>query len=418
MKIGYHLISIVANLKELSDNVRNKVMNTETSITRKINWTNSIYLAVAPFLAAGGLYYWLKSGSFNWNTIILFAILLTFCQVSITAGYHRLFSHRTYTAAWPVRLFFLVFGAAAFEGSAIHWSVDHRIHHNHCDDNEKDPYSIGKGFFWAHMGWLLFKQDEQLYEDRQANKAKDLFADPLLVWQLKYWMYVGIFITFIFPALVGLAWGDFWGGLFIAGILRSVINHHATFLINSLSHVFGKQTYSDSHSARDNLFTALLTFGEGYHNYHHEFPSDYRNGTRPWDWDPSKWIIKGLSCVGLVTNLKKIPEEIIIRKKMQMKEKRLQKKLATKSNFFSNSHTEALQSLKDRMEDTFKNLSEYRVKMQKLLRAKHQFHHGHKFIKLEVEVLKDKMNEARNEFMRAVREWNYQRRRVLAYARA
>lgn len=390
----------------------------ESNANRKVNWTNSLYLILAPFIAAYGIYYWVSSGSFNWNTIILLVVLTTFCQVSITAGYHRLFSHRTYNAAWPVRLFFLIFGAGAFEGSAIHWSLDHRIHHNYVDDNEKDPYSIGKGFFWAHMGWLLFKQDEQVYEEAQNHKAKDLFSDPLLTWQMKYWVLVGALVTFVLPSLIALSWGDFWGGLLIAGVVRSVINHHSTFLINSLSHVMGKQTYSDSHSARDNLFTAFLTFGEGYHNYHHEFPSDYRNGTRIWDWDPSKWVIKALSYLGLASDLKKIPEEIIIRKKMQMKEKRLQKKLANKNNFFSASHIEVLQGLKERMESAFKEVSKYRNELQKLLKSKKEFNHGHNFIKLEIEVLKDQMHKARAEFMYAVREWNFQRRRVLAFAKA
>lgn len=389
----------------------------QSSSNRRINWPNSLYLTLAPFIAGFGLYYWISSGSFNWYTVTLFLVLMTFCQVSITAGYHRLFSHRTYSASWPVRLFFLVFGAAAFEGSAIHWSLDHRVHHNYVDDNEKDPYSIGKGFFWAHMGWLLFKQDEQLYEENHNHKARDLFEDPLLVWQLKYWVFIGVFVTFVLPSLIALAWGDFWGGLLIAGVLRSVFNHHATFLINSLSHMVGKQTYSDSHSARDNLFTAILTFGEGYHNFHHEFPSDYRNGTRFWDWDPTKWVIKALTYFGLTWNLKRIPEEIIIRKKMQMKEKRLQRKLANHANFFASSHGQVLLGLRDRMELAFKELSKLRNQMQKLMNSKKEFRHGHKFIKLEIEILKEQMNKARNEFMRAVREWNFQRRRALAFAR-
>jgi stearoyl-CoA desaturase (delta-9 desaturase) len=418
IKIDGYFNPTIALYHKVVNNMKRIDMIVKSNANRSINWTNSLYLILAPFIAAGGLYYWISSGSFNWSTIILAVILLTFCQVSITAGYHRLFSHRTYSASWPVRLFFLVFGAAAFEGSAIHWSLDHRVHHNYCDDNEKDPYSIGKGFFWAHMGWLLFKQDEQVYEQEKNTRARDLYEDPLLVWQMKYWVLVGAFVTFILPALIALSWGDLLGGLFIAGILRSVINHHATFLINSLSHVMGAQTYSDSHSARDNLFTAFLTFGEGYHNYHHEFPSDYRNGVRPWDWDPSKWIIKALSCFGLTWNLKKIPDEIIIRKKMQMKEKRMQRKLAAHQDFLASNHGKALMQLKDRMESAFKEVSAYRQEMQKLINSKSKFSHGQGFIKLEIKELNNRMNKAREDFMQAVREWNFQRRRVLAYVKA
>lgn len=343
---------------------------------------------------------------------------MTFIQVSITAGYHRLFSHRAYDAKWPVRLFFLVFGAAAFEGAALTWSLDHRVHHNHVDDNDKDPYSINKGFFWAHMGWLFFKHDQDLGED-DIKRGGDLFNDPLVVWQYSNWLWLGAFAGFVLPALVALLWGDFFGGFFIAGVLRSVINHHATFLINSLSHCVGKQTYSDSHSARDNLFTAILTFGEGYHNYHHEFPSDYRNGVRPWDWDPSKWTIKALSLVGMTFNLKKIPDEIILRKKMQMKEKRMRAKLSNSGlNFFGSSQERILEGLKERYEQAFKTLSKLRAELKQSQNSDKNYKYDKSFISLEASVLKDRIENTRRDFRKYIQEWNVMRRRVLSYARA
>ena len=110
-------------------------MNSSNPIqVREIGWINVVFLSLSPLLAAFGLWYWIKTASFNWQTIVLTLIFTTIIQVSITAGYHRLFSHRCYQAAWPVRLFFLIFGAAAFEGSALGWSLDHRQHHNHIDD--------------------------------------------------------------------------------------------------------------------------------------------------------------------------------------------------------------------------------------------------------------------------------------------
>jgi stearoyl-CoA desaturase (delta-9 desaturase) len=384
---------------------------------KKINWQTTLYLILSPFVAGFGLYFWLKSGAFNWNTIILALILMTFIQVSITAGYHRLFAHRTYDANAFVRLFFLVFGAAAFEGAALSWSLDHRIHHNHVDDNDKDPYSINKGFFWAHMGWLFYKQDEVINET-ELKRAGDLVNDPLVIWQYKSWLNVGIFAGFILPALLALIWHDFWGGLLIAGILRSVINHHSTFLINSLSHCVGKQTYSDSHSARDNLFTAILTFGEGYHNYHHEFPSDYRNGVRLWDWDPSKWTIKALSLIGFTWSLKKIPEEIILRKKMQMKEKRMKAKLSNAtSNFWGSTQEQILEALKTKYELAFKTLSGLRMELKQSQKEVQEVKYDKSFISLEAHLLEDKIHNAMREFKNAVREWNGMRRRVLAQVR-
>ena len=125
---------------------------------RTINWPNAFYFSLVPLMCIGTTYHWFKSGAFNWSTIILAVVLMTIIELSITAGYHRLFAHRTYNAAWPVRLFFLIFGAAGLQGAAIQWALDHRDHHNYVDDNDRDPYSINKGFFWAHMGWLYFKQ--------------------------------------------------------------------------------------------------------------------------------------------------------------------------------------------------------------------------------------------------------------------
>lgn len=386
---------------------------------KKVNWVTTLYLIISPFVAAAAMYHWIKSGSFNWATIVLALVLLTFIQVSITAGYHRLFSHRTYSAKWPVRLFFLVFGGAAFEGAALSWSLDHRIHHNHVDDNDRDPYSIGKGFFWAHMGWLLFKHNSELTQ-KEKERGGDLMNDPLVVWQYNNWLPVGFFAGFILPALIALLWGDFFGGLFIAGVCRSVINHHSTFLINSLSHCVGKQTYSDTHSARDNLFTAILTFGEGYHNYHHEFPSDYRNGVRFFDWDPSKWVIKGLSLVGMTSELKKIPDEIILRKKTQMKEKRMKAKLsASKLKFFGSTQEQILEGLKEKYENAFRTLANLRAELKKTQKASaSDFKYDKTFISLETNILQDRIDDAHREFKKYVGEWNAMRRRVLAYAKA
>src|SRR5581483_2005009 len=116
------------------------------------------------------------------------------------------------------------------------------------------------------------------------------------------------------------------GGLFVAGIFRTVMNHHFTFSINSFAHLFGKRPYSDQDSSRDNWFLALLTYGEGYHNYHHKFPSDYRNGIRAYHWDPTKWVIK--ACEGVLTyRLRKIPNTTILRARLRMDEKRIMRKI-------------------------------------------------------------------------------------------
>ena len=196
-----------------------------------------------------------------------------------------------------MKLFTLIFGAAAFENSVRMWASEHRTHHKHVDHDE-DPYDISKGFFHAHIGWLLFKlKPEPPYEN-----IADLDRDPLVRWQDRHVYWLGFLVSFVMPALVGWAWGgaqSALGAFLIAGVARVVTVQHCTFFINSACHTIGSRPYSSRCSARDSWLMAILTFGEGYHNYHHEFQHDYRNGVKPWQWDPTKWLIWTLSKLGL-----------------------------------------------------------------------------------------------------------------------
>jgi stearoyl-CoA desaturase (delta-9 desaturase) len=237
--------------------------------------------------------------------------------MSITVGYHRLFSHKAFKAKWPVKLFVLLFGAAAFENSALWWSSEHRKHHKHVDTDD-DPYDITKGFFWAHMGWLMFK----LKPASPIENVQDLKKDALVMWQDKWVHGIAFFMSFILPAATGYVYAvttgnlsplaGALGGFLIPGVARVVMVQHATFCINSLCHMIGERPYSTSHSARDSWIAAIFTMGEGYHNYHHEFQWDYRNGVKPWQLDPSKWIIWFLSKFGMTGDLKRVPNERIL----------------------------------------------------------------------------------------------------------
>tara|TARA_Y100001972_G_scaffold129256_1_gene195762 strand:+ start:1 stop:996 length:996 start_codon:yes stop_codon:yes gene_type:complete len=242
--------------------------------------------------------------------------------MSITGGYHRLFSHKSYEANKLVRWLYTFFGSAALEMSVIEWSYDHRNHHRYVD-HDRDPYAITKGFWFAHIFWLFRKRGTGDRENVDLNLVQDLWKDPVLRFQHKFYMPVAIFSSFVFPAAIAALWGDFLGGLLIAGVARAVWVQQATFCINSVCHHLGTQPYSDRHTARDSWITALITYGEGYHNYHHEFPVDYRNGIRRWQYDPTKWLIFALSKLGMTWNLKRIPDEKILASKMEMQEKQL-----------------------------------------------------------------------------------------------
>jgi stearoyl-CoA desaturase (delta-9 desaturase) len=244
-------------------------------------------------------------------------------------GYHRLFSHLAFRANWLVRLFTVIFGAGAFEGSVLWWASEHRSHHKHVDHDE-DPYSISKGLFHAHIGWLMFK----LKPETSLDNVADLNKDPLLAWQHRNVNPLSFLVAFVFPVSIGFAWGG-WkaalGAFLIAGVLRVVVLQHCTFCINSLCHYFGNQPYSSKCSARDSWLMAIVTLGEGYHNYHHEFQHDYRNGVKPWQIDPTKWIIWTLSKFGFVKQLRRVPAEKIVLCELAEAQRQLEKRLANPS---------------------------------------------------------------------------------------
>ena len=164
------------------------------------------------------------------------------------------------------------------------------------------------------------------------SNARDLEADPIVAFQHKHYAAIAIGGNLLIPVALGLAYGDLWSFVLIAGFLRVVVNHHVTFFINSLAHFWGRRPYTTSNSARDNDFIALLTYGEGYHNYHHLFQYDYRNGIRWWQYDPTKWLIAACAWVGLASNLKRVPEFKIQRALVQAQFERAREKLAACKN--------------------------------------------------------------------------------------
>ncbi len=277
-----------------------------------INWVNTLFLIISPIVAIGGTLALLLFGHIATATWIFAAVMLLVTGLAVTAGYHRLFSHRSFKAHWSVRLLFALLGAATFEGSVLEWSTDHRNHHRYTD-TDKDPYDINKGFWYAHMGWLIRLDISK----RDFSNVEDLASDPILRWQHKYYVVLAIIMSFILPMAIAALWGNILGGFVVAGALRIVVNHHATFCINSVCHIYGKKTYSEKQSARDNWVTALFTYGEGFHNFHHQFPIDYRNGLRFFHFDPTKWLVYGLSKIGLVNELKRVSQSRIVRYRVQ-----------------------------------------------------------------------------------------------------
>ena len=296
-----------------------------------INWGRSLFLTTTFLgtLIGVPIFLWFNLSEITgWAYLLMFVGFFIFSGLGITFGYHRLLSHRAFEASWPVRLLSLLSGATAMEDSALNWCSDHRRHHKHTD-HDHDPYNIQLGFWHAHIGWIMFRRDLE----KTLDNVKDLERDPLIRWQHRWWAVIGIGLGFGLPTLLGYMLDGVlgaWAGLLIGGMARLVAVHHCTFFINSLCHCIGKQPYSSTNSARDSWLMALFTFGEGYHNYHHQFQYDYRNGVKGWQFDPTKWIAWALSKIGLVRGLKRVPNEKIMLAEIRQKDLLLSQKLSSR----------------------------------------------------------------------------------------
>ncbi len=352
---------------------------------KRIHWVNTFFLFGTPIAAAILTPMYIHQHGFGWMTGLLFLFYCALSNMSVTAGYHRFLAHRSYDAKPWVKFMYLLFGSAAFQGSALQWCTDHRRHHSFVD-TDVDPHNIKQGFFYAHMGWLLLKEEPQ-YRDKFAP---DLAKDPMIAWQHKHFVLLAILMGFGFPTFVGWLMGNAMAGFVFGGILRVVATNHTTFLINSLAHTLGSRPYNDSQTARDSVIMAVLGYGEGYHNYHHQFAADYRNGVRWYHWDPTKWLIQLLSLFGWTYKLRAVPANEILRARMNTEHNRLLRVGAP---------VERLQALKQKVEEA---QTRWRSLKEEYLRMKHnvQMQSRARMIHAKAEI-----RMAKWEFKTACRQW-------------
>ena len=365
----------------------------------KINWLNSIFLFATPVFALIGIVlHWIYFGPPGLLELIVFVGLYFACGLSITVGYHRLFSHRSHNAKWPLVLFYSIFGAGSFQNSIIEWCSDHRRHHK-LTDTEDDPYSASKGFWYSHIGWILL-EEENFTND--FSNVKDLQRSKIIMWQHRNVFLIGALSGLILPAVIGFAIGGLSGtvGCFVwAGLARVVFVHHGTFLINSAAHIWGTQPYSEENSSRDSFWLAFLTFGEGYHNFHHTFQADYRNGHKWYHMDPSKWWIQSFKYLGLNSDLKSTPKHSIEIAKVNMRFKKRADRLQRRN---VNIHR-----FEDRLTKCKENL---RAKMYEIQKAKRDIKKMAKDSKIamknKISELKDSIKMAKDDLRQLFKEMN------------
>lgn len=358
---------------------------------KKINWQGTIFLTLTPLLSLILVPLYIYKFGFHWGELAVLAIFYVIFNMSITCGYHRYFSHRSYEANSFLKFLYVFFGSGAVQGSILEWCTDHRRHHLKVD-TDLDPYSIKKGFWHAHFWWMFF-----IDENRTGEWPKDLASSKLIMNQHKYYGIWAAVSGFILPGIVGHFIGiGFWSGLLFGGLLRVVLTQHSTFLVNSLAHTLGSQPYSTSHTARDSLFVAILTFGEGYHNYHHEFQSDYRAAVKWYQWDPSKWVIRSLWVMRLVKKLKKFSDVDIMMAKLRIESQTLSSQ---------GKWDEKIQAMKLRVEEAQKHM---KLKMGEYQRMKAQ----------KTEEYREKFMVIKTELQLAKLEFKYNYRQFLIYAKS
>jgi stearoyl-CoA desaturase (delta-9 desaturase) len=273
---------------------------------------------VLPILCLGLAGWQLWSSLLGWSDIIVFAIMYVATGLGITVGFHRLFTHRAFKCGKAVRATLAILGSAAIEGPVISWVADHRKHHA-FSDQEGDPHSPHvdhgggvkgalKGLLHAHVGWLFIHTQRGL----KSRYAPDLLADPVvrkISDTFLIWVLAGLAVPFVLGWLIGGTVAEGLTGVLWGGGVRMLVLHHATYSINSLCHFFGKQRFSTGDESRNLSWLSVFTFGEAWHNNHHAFPTSARHGLKPWQFDPSAWVIWGLEKTGLAWDVVRVSPE-------------------------------------------------------------------------------------------------------------
>jgi len=319
--------------------------------------------------------------------------------LSITAGYHRLFAHKAYQASTPARLLFAVFGAAAWQSSIITWAAHHRFHHRFVDTDE-DPYNAKEGFWYSHMGWLLVEAAK--HED--LSNVPDLRKDPICRWQHRYWIPIAVAVNVLVTLALGIVTGHLLGMVVFALLLRVVVVHHTTWLINSAAHTWGSQRWSTSHTSRDNWVLSLVTFGEGYHNYHHTYQADYRNGPIWHNWDPSKWLIWGMSRLGFADNLRRIPIDVTLSRQFQQARRDFDRRVAELGERAREALAERLEPIERRVEEALGHLERARESLQAAARDS----------SISTRKMRQAVRNAKRTARRSLRQWQETSRSYLA----
>lgn len=235
--------------------------------------------------------------------VLWFALALwPLTGLGITAGAHRLWAHRSYRASLPLQVALMALNTMAFQGSIWEWVRDHRVHHKGVD-TDADPYNIRRGFFFAHMGWIMVRKHARVQEMGRKIDFTDLERDSVVQFQRRHYLLLVLALCYGLPTAAGAALGDAWAGFWVAGVLRHVWVLHMTWCVNSVAHIWGMRPYRADLTAAENWGVSAVALGEGWHNFHHAYPHDYRSSA-PARFNLTTLVLDACAAMGAVTQRK------------------------------------------------------------------------------------------------------------------
>lgn len=274
---------------------------------RKIQW-----LRILPFIllhiACLGVF-WV---GVSWFAVVFMLVFYLIRMFAITAFFHRYFSHKTFQTSRLVQFIFALLGTMSAQRGPLWWVAHHRYHHRHTD-TAQDPHSSTHGFWYSHVGWFL---NEYNFATRK-EVIKDWLQYPELIWLDRFSLIV-VLLTAMSIYALGEAVAMMWPSLSTSGfqllvwgfVISTVLLTHATLCINSLAHHYGTRDFDTHDHSRNNLFLSIITLGEGWHNNHHYYAGSTRQGFYWWQIDVTYYVLKLMSCLGLVWGIKPIPDKV------------------------------------------------------------------------------------------------------------
>lgn len=236
----------------------------------------------------------------SWSGAALALGLYAVRMFGITGGFHRYFAHRSYKTGRVMQFLLALLGGLSTQKGVLWWAAHHRNHHLHSDEPEDTHSPRQRGFYWAHMGWILVKKNDPI----KWELIPDLAKYPELRFLNRYDMHLAVAFSVLLFLLGGahaLVWGYF---------VSTTLLWHGTFTINSFSHIFGRRRYETTDDSRNNWLLAIITLGEGWHNNHHYYQRSVRQGFYWWEYDVTYYVLKALSWVGLVSDLQSVPDHL------------------------------------------------------------------------------------------------------------